>query len=136
MGIDGRALLAENHCGGTPADDSLLLRLNFAIDCVRVSASAIVVVSGEVDLCTAPRLEERLRDCHEAGVSVMLDLEQVEFMDAAGLRVLLDADERSAPGDFSVTPGSPQVQRLFELTGAEAVLHVVPLAHEAAQGAA
>jgi anti-sigma B factor antagonist len=81
-------------------------------------------------------LGERLRHCQQAGTAVVVDLEQVEFMDAAGLRVLVGASESSDPGRFSVTPGSPQVQRLFELTGITTVLHVVAPVHGADRDAA
>lgn len=99
---------------------------NFAIDCVPGVAAMVVIVSGEVDLLTAPWLDEQLYRCRQAGASVIVDLQQVDFIDCSGLRVLVRASEKFGPGRFSVTPGSPQVQKLFELTGVSAHLKVVP----------
>src|SRR5437660_3955204 len=84
----------------------------------RSGAVEIVLVSGELDLCTAPHFATALRSAQLTGVDVIVDLENVAFMDCAGLRVLLTASESSGPAAFSVTPGPRQVQRLFELTGA------------------
>lgn len=114
----------------------VLLRPSFAIDFLPAAVATIVVVSGELDLSTAPWLEEQLGHCQRAGISVIVDLEQVEFMDAAGLRVLVSAAERSGPDRFAVTPGPPQVQRLFDLTGMDTMLHVVPPVHWADRAAA
>jgi anti-anti-sigma factor len=98
------------------------------IDSVHGVGETIVIVSGEVDLCTAPWLEEELRRCQEAAVSIIVDLERVEFMDCAALRVLVNASAQLGPARFSVALGSPQVRKLFELTGMTAVLHVIPRA--------
>jgi anti-sigma B factor antagonist len=92
----------------------------------RSGPAEIVLVSGELDLCTAPHLAAALHSAQQTGADVIVDLEQVTFMDCAGLRVLLAANEDSGPARFSVTPGRRQVQRLFQLTGARALLDVVP----------
>ena len=109
---------------------------NLVIECVHTAAATIVIVSGEVDLGTAARLEEQLRHYEQAGIRVIVDLEHVEFMDAAGLRVLVSASKRSSQEGFAVTPGSPQVQKLFELTGISAVLEVIPRIPDLEQAAA
>ena len=98
------------------------------IDFIRGAEEGIVIVSGEVDLCTAPRLEEELRRCQQAAFRIIVDLERVEFMDCAGLRVLVNASAKLGPARFSVILGSPQVQKLFELTGMTGVLRVIPRA--------
>lgn len=96
----------------------------------------IVLVSGELDLSTAPHLAAELGCAQATGADVLVDLEEVEFMDCAGLRVLVEASAASGGGAFSVTPGPGQVRRLFELTGAGGVLNVVAPGRRAAQVAA
>ena len=98
------------------------------IHSLRGAEETIVIVAGDVDLCTAPRLEAELRACQQAANRIIVDLARVEFMDSAGLRVLFNANAKLGPERFSVILGSPQVQRLFELTGITAVLHVIPRA--------
>jgi anti-sigma B factor antagonist len=91
----------------------------------RSGAAEVVLVAGELDLCTAPYLAEELRRAQSTGADVIVDLEKVTFMDCAGLRVLLSASTNSGAAGFSVTPGPRQVRRLFELTDARVLLDVV-----------
>lgn len=54
--------------------------------------SVAIRVSGEVDLCTAPRLERELRQRIRGPVDeVIIDLSQVTFLAVAGLGCLLRA---------------------------------------------
>src|SRR5437867_2307042 len=53
---------------------------------------AVVAVSGEVDLYTAPRLQAELAALVRDGSSrVVVDLSGVEFCDSTGMNVLLSA---------------------------------------------
>lgn len=87
---------------------------------------AALYVSGELDISSVPLLAERLACEQNAGKDVVVDLEEVSFMDGAGLRLLATA-ARGGPRLW-VTPGPPQVQRLFALSGAGRVLNVLPSA--------
>ena len=52
----------------------------------------------------------------------MLDLDEVQFIDSAGLRVVLAGHERlarSTEGELAVTRRSRRVQRLLAITGTE-----------------
>jgi anti-sigma B factor antagonist len=112
--------------GPPSAHEPHFLTPDFGIESVRGDGIVVVAVSGEVDLCTAPQLAEELRRAQQAGIDVIVDLEQVEFMDCAGLRVLLRfASSRiAASAPFTVTPGTPQVQRLFHLSRIGSLLRV------------
>ena len=88
----------------------------------------VVTVAGELDLSSAPELAYALRQASRLGNELLVDIERVEFMDCAGLRVLLEwagDDGGRGPSVLSVTPGPRQVQRLFELTGADRLLRVI-----------
>lgn len=80
----------------------------------------VIAVSGELDLMSSGELEEALEelDGSDHG-SVVLDLREVEFMDSAGLAVVVRAHQRaeSAGTSFGVASASPQVRRLLALTG-------------------
>jgi anti-anti-sigma factor len=56
----------------------------------------------------------RLRERH---ATVLLDLDELAFIDARGLRVVLTAaaDARNDGWAFTVTRGSARVRRLFEI---------------------
>ncbi|WP_051450669.1 STAS domain-containing protein [Actinospica robiniae] len=85
----------------------------------------MLLVSGEVDLSTAPRLQEAIARAAEPGRPLVLDLTGVEFLDSAGARVLAeghqDLDRRR--GRLLIVP-SGAVRRVFDLGGLEQVLHV------------
>jgi anti-sigma B factor antagonist len=55
----------------------------------------VLTIEGEVDLLTAPRLAARLtRVIRESEGDVVLDLHNVEFMDSAGMQILLNVRRR------------------------------------------
>lgn len=96
-------------------------------------------MSGDVDLLTAPALSEELRRAQRTCSDVIVDLEKVDFMGCAALHVLAGAATASGPGRpcFSVTPGPPQVQALFKLTGMDRTLRIIhPVAEHPAASAA
>ena len=96
--------------------------MRFEITVVDEADAVRVTVVGELDLATTPELERAL-DAVEAtpARAIVLDLDGVEFLDSTGLRAVLAADARSqANGSrLAVTRGSPQVQRLLRLVGAD-----------------
>jgi len=50
---------------------------------------------------------------------IVLDLQQLHFIDSTGLRAILTVLERcrARQQQFAITPGSQQVQRLLSVTG-------------------
>jgi anti-sigma B factor antagonist len=82
--------------------------------------SVVLALEGEVDLATAPLLEDTLAGAEASDASqILIDLSAVTFIDAVGLDVLLRAELRSRGGGDRVrlTKWSPPVQRLFEVAG-------------------
>ena len=75
---------------------------------------------GELDLASRQVLESRLEELQLDGRPVLLDLSQLEFMDSTGLAIVTGAIKSSRTGGWPFVIGSdlsPQVQRLFRLTG-------------------
>ncbi|HEX4009980.1 MAG TPA: STAS domain-containing protein [Solirubrobacteraceae bacterium] len=98
------------------------------VDTVRRDDEVVVVLRGEFDLCTAPLLQGVLAgDQVQDARSVLVDLDNVAFMDLSGLRPLVSL-ALPARDDFRVTltAGSSQVQWLLELTGLRYLLNVAP----------
>lgn len=85
-----------------------------------------ILVHGEMDLATIGIVDREVRRAEATdAASIVLDLDQLEFLDASGVRLLLDVSARSRTnGDrLRITRASgPQVQRVFELTGVGDVL--------------
>jgi anti-sigma B factor antagonist len=91
----------------------------FEIEIIERDETVVLIVEGEVDIATAPLLEQRLTEV-EAGdaPSVVIDLDRVSFMDSTGLQVLVAHTLSETNGRrIRVTRGSPQVQRLFSVSG-------------------
>ena len=80
---------------------------------------AIVTVAGEIDIATATRLRERLFELAASGRPLVADLDQVRFIDSAGLSALVGAANRAAAhgGSLHVVCARPQIRQLFRLTG-------------------
>lgn len=87
---------------------------------------AVVAPRGEVDLATVAAVRHALRS-EEAGARVVLDLRQVEFMDSAGLGLIVEQMLRAEQdgSGFAVVRGSEQVQRLLRMAGLDERLVVL-----------
>jgi len=83
--------------------------------------SAVVVLTGEIDISTVPQLRDRLFELAGAGEHVIVDLEQVSFIDSAGLGALIGASRRaqSHGGSLQAVCASPQTRKLLWLTGVD-----------------
>lgn len=86
--------------------------------------TSLMVLSGEVDMATAPFFEESVAFAQGDHVAVVVDLQEVTFMDSTGLHVLLDATTRAVDraGRFHIVNCRTQVRRLVELTRTEFLL--------------
>jgi anti-sigma B factor antagonist len=76
--------------------------------------------SGELDVDTVGMVEQRLYELFESGFTeIVLDLRGLTFMDSTGLHMIFKADSLAGRDGtrFVLVPGSPRIQRLFDLTG-------------------
>jgi anti-sigma B factor antagonist len=89
---------------------------------------AVVTISGEHDLSTAPNLRRRLDALLEDGTATVVDLSAATFIDSSILGVILDGRRRAAAADigFAVvhSNGADAVNRVLEVTGLRAELPV------------
>lgn len=88
-----------------------------------------VALSGEIDLATAPVLRDVLIQATSLAVTgVIVDLDGVTFVDAAGLGVLVGADKRAGhlPGGLRLVAVSARVRRLLALLGLDRHLAAFP----------
>lgn len=85
----------------------------------------VVTVAGEVDVFTAPTLDERLVALVDEGkVRLVVDLTGVEFLDSTGLGVLVKALKRTREHDGSLDLVATQerILKVFRITGLDAVM--------------
>jgi anti-sigma B factor antagonist len=87
----------------------------------------IVTAAGEIDIAAVTRLREPLFELAASGRPLVVDLDQVSFIDLAGLAALVGTAKRAAAhgGSLHVACARPQIRQLFRLTGLD---RQVPLA--------
>ena len=80
---------------------------------------AIVTAAGEIDISTVTRLRERLFEIAASGRPLVVDLDQVSFIDSVGLTVLVGTANRAAVhgGSLQVACAPPKIRQLLRLTG-------------------
>ena len=92
----------------------------------------VLHVEGELDMATAPALEDALAD---AGFTARLvvDLTRCTFLDSSAVRVLVSSvrDSEAAGGSLALVVADPGILRVLEISGVDTMLPV----HEALDGA-
>jgi anti-sigma B factor antagonist len=88
-----------------------------------------VALSGELDISSAPRLQDDLARVEADGpATIVLDLSGLAFMDSTGLRLLIGADARAreAGRRLVLIQGNEMVQRVLRVTRLDERLEIVP----------
>jgi anti-sigma B factor antagonist len=84
------------------------------------SDMTIIAVSGEVDLASADQLDKAIRDAEQSATDwIVIDLDDLTFIDSTGLSVLLQARRRATDNGSNlrfVRSRHEQVTRLLSLT--------------------
>ncbi|WP_287154885.1 STAS domain-containing protein [Candidatus Solincola tengchongensis] len=85
-----------------------------------VGDHSIVVLSGEVDVYSAPKLRDTIKNLVEEGrYRIVVDLEDVAFLDSTGLGVLVGGLKRVKhhQGDLGIICNQERILRIFRITG-------------------
>jgi anti-anti-sigma factor len=98
---------------------------SFGIQVLENGVSTRIAPTGELDIATTPALEQAIADATTApGVTLVLDLRELTFMDSTGLRTLAQTNARAEQDGFtlSIWRGSRQIERVLEISGLGALL--------------
>ena len=98
---------------------------------------AVLRLTGEVDVYTAPQLRERVIELVDGGTQhVLADLGQVTFLDSTGLGALIGGLKRLRARDGSLTLviGTDRIRRIFRVTGLDRAFALRPSVQEAITG--
>ena len=84
-----------------------------------------IALEGRLDTTPAPELEAELKASLDSVDSLIFDLDKLEYISSAGLRVLLSAQKNmSKKGGMKVTHVNEIVQEVFEVTGFSDILEI------------
>ncbi|MUV38507.1 Anti-sigma-B factor antagonist [Lentibacillus sp. JNUCC-1] len=101
--------------------------MNLTIDILNEPDKTVAVLSGEVDVYTAPQLKEALLDLvkHDNAM-VVVDMADVGYMDSTGLSVFISALKAGKEHDSHLKLINLQdsVTRLFDITGLDKVIDI------------
>lgn len=100
-----------------------------------VNGWIVVAASGEIDVATAPELRDQLVALITDGSAhVIMDLEDVDFIDSTGLGVLVGAVRRAraADGDVRLVCTNSRILKIFGVTGLDEVFTVADSIDDAA----
>lgn len=97
----------------------------------QVGEVCVLSVSGELDLGTAPQLEQPLEEALSSHDSLLIDLSSCEFIDSTGIALLVRAWQRldgepshESDSRFALCGLNDQVRRLLELSGLSSSLSI------------
>lgn len=101
----------------------------------RLGDATVICVAGELDVLTAPRFASLITEIiRTRPVDVLVDLRETDFIDSAGLHILLNAQRRlrQRSSRLAVICASGPVRRVLELSRLIDTLCVVASIEEAA----
>ncbi len=84
-----------------------------------------LALEGRLDTTTAPQLEGTLKTALPGVETLVFDLEKLEYISSAGLRVLLTAQKTmNKQGTMKVTHANDMIMEIFEVTGFSDILTI------------
>ena len=99
---------------------------------------AVLAVSGEIDMAPAPMLRERIHTLlADQKVRVIVDLDDVGFLDSTALGVLVGGLKRARTdgGEIRIACAQPRVRKVFEITRLDSAFDLFDSVGEAVRGA-
>ena len=89
------------------------------------NGKATVALEGRLDTMTASELEEALNAALTDVTELTFDLEKLEYISSAGLRVLLSAQKTmNRQGSMKVLHANEMILEIFEVTGFSDILTI------------
>jgi anti-sigma B factor antagonist len=93
--------------------------MRLAIDIERHDRAVLLVLRGDLDLENAPTLRDALVGVIDGDARILVDMQAVEFLDSAGLGILIGGRKRARAGggDLELICSNRAVLRPIEITG-------------------
>ena len=84
-----------------------------------------LILEGRLDTATAPQLEAALNSALSGVTTLKFDIEKLDYISSAGLRVLLSSQKTmNKQGSMIISNVSPEVKEIFDVTGFTDILTI------------
>ena len=84
-----------------------------------------IALEGRLDTITAPEFEQELNDSLNGITDFVLDLEKLDYISSAGLRVILKAQKiMNTQGRMKLTHVRDTIMEVFDITGFANILTI------------
>ena len=84
-----------------------------------------IALEGRLDTTTSPQLEAELQGALDGVTELVFDLDKLEYISSAGLRVLLSAQKTmSKQGEMKLKHVNETIMEIFEVTGFSDILTI------------
>ena len=88
------------------------------IEIKKATEEVVLEVTGRLDTMTAPALEKTINENLDGIKSLILDLQRLEYVSSAGLRVLLGTQKKMQEvGEMKLKNVCQDVLEVFDITG-------------------
>ena len=108
--------------------------MDLSLQTREVDTRTIVAVGGEIDVYTAPKLRDKITELvGEGHHQLVIDMENVDFLDSTGLGVLVGGLKkvRAHDGSLQLVCNQDRLLKIFRITGLAKVFVI----HESADAA-
>ena len=97
----------------------------FKINKTQEGGNCLLALEGRLDTITAPELEKEIQESKEGLTELTIDLDNLEYISSAGLRVLLSAQKiMNKQGSMKVIHVNEIIMEIFEVTGFSDILTI------------
>ena len=95
------------------------------INKIEKGTELIIELEGRLDTTTSPELEKELKQSLSGVSSLILDMDKLDYISSAGLRVLLSAQkEMNKQGSMLVKNVNENIMEIFDVTGFVDILNI------------
>jgi anti-sigma B factor antagonist len=110
------------------------MEMDLKIQVRQMEGIPIIDLTGEVDAYTCSRFRDAMNEAIDAGgATLIVSMEDVEYIDSSGLGTLVGGLKRSSErdGKIAIVCTNPQIRKVFEITGLEKVFPIFDLEADA-----
>ena len=95
------------------------------IEMKKEKKSLTLKIAGRLDTMSAPEMEKAVKENIGSVEELVIDMENLEYISSAGLRVLLSAQKTmNGQGSMKVINVSDTIMEIFEITGFNEIMTI------------